>query len=251
MPADEGYKLLSETPPPEDAYDQVVHPRAPSLFHRLSGWIVGAQCLIILILFAALLRHPLSLSQICSQYSQVLYSPAQEAIVYEAKKFTMGENRSASVYSSDPSDEVDNAWNDLYNDFGISQISKAEALDLPNKTVPLPADPSQYVIALANVLRKIIHRDYYADPITGDIGEIPQKDVAEHTGHCLNMLRQVIMCHADISPIVWHWSERDNEAMAVMNVAHSCRNWESIESWAKEHQLQHEFDRVVHVEEQD
>ena len=34
-------------------------------------------------------------------------------------------------------------------EFGLSQISKAEVMLLPNKTLPIPADPEHYIIALS------------------------------------------------------------------------------------------------------
>ena len=42
-------------------------------------------------------------------------APAQDEIVYETRIFDIFAHRHESVYSSDPSDEVDKAWNDLYN----------------------------------------------------------------------------------------------------------------------------------------
>ena len=70
-----------------------------------------------------------------------------------------------NIYLHYPNDEVDKAWTDLYNgthfflytmstaytsvEFGLSQISKSEAMLLPNKTLPIPADPEHYMIALS------------------------------------------------------------------------------------------------------
>ena len=84
-------------------------------------------------------------------------------VEYETRFFEEVIDRSTSIYSSDPSDEVDRAWSALYNgrhgshpgailaylqlpDLGMTQISRAEAERLPNKTVPIPADPSQYLM---------------------------------------------------------------------------------------------------------
>lgn len=106
--------------------------------------------------------------------------------------------------------------------------------------------------------------------MTGNIGEMLREDLPEHVGHCLDMLRQGVMCAADIrsdiwlartymlsdiawtySPIVWHWNDEINEAIAVMSIAHSCRNWDRISDWAKDHQLQHTFNKSIHVLEQE
>ena len=92
-----------------------------------------------------------------------MIAPLQDLVEYETRFFEEVIDRSTSIYSSDPSDEVDRAWSALYNgthvpcssallahiqrtDLGMTQISRAEAERLPNKTVPIPADPSQYLM---------------------------------------------------------------------------------------------------------
>ena len=42
-------------------------------------------------------------------------APLQGEIEYETRRFNVSAPRNTSIYSSDPSPEVDQAWNDLYN----------------------------------------------------------------------------------------------------------------------------------------
>jgi hypothetical protein len=69
----------------------------------------------------------------------------------------------------------------------------------------------------------------------------------EHLEHCIDALRQSLMCSADVSPIAWQWFEKDQEAKAVAEIAHTCRNFDDIRDWAKEHKVK-QFDRSIHVE---
>ena len=43
-----------------------------------------------------------------------------------------------------------------------------------------------------------MYADYYQDPVTGMIQGIEPQDFPKHNGHCLDMLRQGIMCAADV-----------------------------------------------------
>ena len=74
---------------------------------------------------------------------------------------------------------------------------------------------------------------------------------AIHVDHCVDSIRQSIMCAADISPLVWLWDEKENEAKAVMETLHTCRDWEAIAEWAKENAIKGNFDTTVHVEDDD
>ena len=53
-----------------------------------------------------------------------------------------------------------------------------------------------------NIIRKVFHADYYADPVTGDIGDVTKATIPDHIGHCIDMLRQGVQCAADITFVV-------------------------------------------------
>ena len=50
-----------------------------------------------------------------------------------------------------------------------------------------------------NILRKFLEADYYADPVTGDIGNVVKAKIPGHASHCIDLLRQSIQCAADIT----------------------------------------------------
>lgn len=62
-----------------------------------------------------------------------------------------------------------------------------------------------------------------------------------HTTHCLDMLRQVLMCKPDIGVLgqVW-WKPKDNAhpmAFVDFNTKHRCRDYEGVRRWAEVHQM--------------
>lgn len=60
--------------------------------------------------------------------------------------------------------------------------------------------------------------------------------------HCLDLLRQSIMCSSDISVTVWQWVDRDGKAEQLGSVPHTCRNFEAIREWALERRMDVPFD---------
>ena len=68
----------------------------------------------------------------------------------------------------------------------------------------------------------------------------------DHLEHCIDDLRQSLMCSSDITPLPWTWVEADQESKEVAEVVHTCRNFEAIRGWAKENQAKH-FDRHTYV----
>ncbi|THG93993.1 hypothetical protein EW026_g7385 [Hermanssonia centrifuga] len=184
----------------------------------------------------------------------VVLAPAQEAVTYEVKNFIIGlhDGHPKTLFGAEPSYEVDEAWGKP-----CTTIPEMQAKLLPNKTLPIPGDTGNYVVALSvfhelhclNVIRKALHPDYYVDPVTGAIGNIVKDDLPDHLNHCVDTIRQALMCAADITPHVWHWDEERKISLpAFHDAAHVCRSYDNIVEWAKTHRMKHHFDETVHIE---
>ncbi|KAJ6501619.1 hypothetical protein C8R47DRAFT_970065 [Mycena vitilis] len=170
-------------------------------------------------------------------FPQALYSPAQDVLAYKPVKFHsgFGPDSDLPVYDRLPSDEVDKAWEGLY-EFAYSKIPRDQAIRLPNKTYPILGDePTTYMLALdvfhelhcLDEIRKAMHPSYYPHTTEGMN--------TNHMRHCLSSLRQSIMCTADISTIVWQWSEKSQAAKERSDVLHTCRDFSKIQDWGRQH----------------
>ncbi|KAK7943557.1 uncharacterized protein PG986_012670 [Apiospora aurea] len=174
--------------------------------------------------------------------TQILYSPAREAVYYEVKKFHRGFGLDKTIYQGDPSPEVDAEWEALYDSVGIIRLDKSQAERLPNKTYPyVGEDDGYYIGELAvfhqlhclNAIRISLSQDYYRtvldsshfDPAEGSYGR-------DHISHCLDALREAIMCASDISVITWKWNHKAQRALGHGDIVHTCRNFESIHDWS-------------------
>ncbi|KAJ7910447.1 hypothetical protein B0H13DRAFT_2661031 [Mycena leptocephala] len=170
------------------------------------------------------------------------FSPAQDAVEYGVTTYAIGGDRRFHI---PPSPALDAAWNDLYN-FGISQIPKSQAALLPNKTHPIPGDEGNYIVELdvfhnlhcLNMIRKGLHADYYKD----DAMEI------DHLDHCIDWIRQALMCAGDTSVVVWQWDPKQNKTTFQGDVAHTCRNFDKLRDWGKSHRIRTHYDTSVRIE---
>ncbi|THG94911.1 hypothetical protein EW026_g6644 [Hermanssonia centrifuga] len=235
----------------DNAKDDVLQTRSTWTQRHIIFWIATVVHIIITLSLALSLCYVTHAPwhegcQTRSSLEAFLYSPAQEAVTYKLTQFILGplDGPPKTLFGADPSSEVDEAWVNLYNEFGISQIPEAQAKLLVNKMLPIPGDPGNYVVALSvfhelhclNVIRKALHPDDYVDPVTGDIGNIVKADLPYHLNHCIDTIRQALMCAVDITPHVWHWDEERQKALpAFDDVAHVCRDYDKIVDWAKAH----------------
>ncbi|KAK8094989.1 hypothetical protein PG997_001674 [Apiospora hydei] len=175
------------------------------------------------------------------------------------QKFNGRIHDNISIYRQDPSPEVDAAWDRLSAE-GIEIITVDEdAVVLSGKTPGLSVKAplswgrgdQAYVaqvdvfhqIHCLNELRKEINFGYYygADGRLNRPGG-PPADHVEHKRHCLHMLLQNLMCHADVDVITHNWMHYDvpdqpnrpaAEPFADFNVIKKCRDFEALLGWAQ------------------
>ncbi|KIK70428.1 hypothetical protein GYMLUDRAFT_32436 [Collybiopsis luxurians FD-317 M1] len=178
---------------------------------------------------------------------QSLYSPAQDAVEYETVKFHSGFGPDLPIYDRAPSPEVDAAWDGLY-EFALTKVPRDQALLMANRTWPILGEEDHYMVALdvfhqlhcLNEMRKAMHPEYYA--VTGEGIHTP------HMQHCISSLRQSITCSSDITPIVWQWSERSKAAKERSDVVHTCRNFDRIKDWARNHFVPRQQNMSIYIE---
>lgn len=68
-----------------------------------------------------------------------------------------------------------------------------------------------------------------------------------HVAHCINSIRESLMCSPDITPIVYYWDERVQQSRPIFDTPHECKNFEGIREWALEHQVLDGFDVSIHA----
>ncbi|CEJ81371.1 hypothetical protein VHEMI01501 [[Torrubiella] hemipterigena] len=169
---------------------------------------------------------------VTAEAAQFLYSPAQTALKYTTRVFDSAFGIQTTAYQGRPNEANDQLWTELYN-FGITRISADEARPMVNKTLPIPGQSDHYLISLS-----VFHQLHCLNRVRkGLYGEVDWSDVSEHSGithldHCIDVIRQSLMCNADVTPLTFTRDSRDGVAREVAEVIHQCRDFDAIRDWA-------------------
>ncbi|OAL37120.1 hypothetical protein AYO20_03598 [Fonsecaea nubica] len=82
-----------------------------------------------------------------------------------------------------------------------------------------------------NVLRKWTYWDHYVD--TDPFFQTRADHRREHADHCIDVLRQALMCKSDLGLILFHWVKGIQIPSPDFNTLHQCRDPEAVLSWAR------------------
>ncbi|OTB00953.1 hypothetical protein M426DRAFT_266737 [Hypoxylon sp. CI-4A] len=157
------------------------------------------------------------------------YTPAWKALKWETKRLNNQLNVS-NPYKGPPSPAFEKAWDELLDPKAI-KVDKQTLENINHTSVPL-LDGSGYMAALdvfhqlhcLRWVRIYLHRDHY---------EIKEKNFGQHIDHCLENLRQYVMCKADLSINTFEWIPNYSRPWPNFDVVHECANWDSIKEWAR------------------
>lgn len=197
---------------------------------------------LILLLAAFYSPHPPTTS-VCLTLTTA-YSPALPAITHKLIQFKP--NVSSSPYVG-PTKQVDLHWGRV--NFGDQMITGSEMSLLHKSTSDalMVTDPTTgkrgYRIGLEvfhqlhclNMIRKATYPSYQDEYSGGDFGVDP-KQLRGHLDHCVEMLREGLMCQADVGVITFKMQKEGEEAEGEYRPDfanwHVCRDYEAIREWA-------------------
>ncbi|KAI5927174.1 hypothetical protein F4810DRAFT_652682 [Camillea tinctor] len=199
------------------------------------------------------------------------YSPLLDQVDFNVhfERFNGRIHDNTTIYRMDPSPEVDAAWDRLSAEgFEIITVGEEDVIltgKTPGLSVKAPSSwglgDKAYVaqvdvfhqIHCLNELRKEIHFDYYYSQDGAlNHSSLPPEHM-EHKKHCIHMLLQNLMCHADVEIITHNWVHYDiadqpnrpfAEPFADFNVIKKCRDFDALLEWAEEnavHDLKHKW----------
>ncbi|KZT36409.1 hypothetical protein SISSUDRAFT_1034870 [Sistotremastrum suecicum HHB10207 ss-3] len=184
--------------------------------------------------------------------AQPIDSPAQEVVRYERRTFT--ELGVRTIYHGPPTDETDRAWDALYP-VGMTRIPNEDAAKMANWTERIAGDESHSLVVLEvyhqlhclNHLRKALSPERYGHMHLGEPILEGDPTPFDHTDHCINILRESVMCTVDITPNVFQWSDLKRQVWPHFDSVHTCRNFDAINEWAAGHALLEPFNKKLRV----
>jgi hypothetical protein len=70
----------------------------------------------------------------------------------------------------------------------------------------------------------------------------------KHHEHCVEQLRQTLMCNPDMTAAVLQWDTSQQELHTVTDIQHTCIDYKRIQEWMRARALSDtEFDKHIHV----
>ncbi|KAK0755810.1 hypothetical protein N5P37_011684, partial [Trichoderma harzianum] len=145
-------------------------------------------------------------------------------------------NPSPIDYIGPPSPAVDDAWRNLTGerDFMITK-DEARALWPDEYEIHWHHRKGGYTVGLdvfhtlhcLDNLRKYYYPEYYSiDP--------EHKEAAlKHRGHCIDQIRQYIMCAGDMTAHGTRYYTNPGRNYADSDVVHTCRNFDKLREWTR------------------
>ncbi|KAG2068285.1 hypothetical protein BDR04DRAFT_1079564 [Suillus decipiens] len=230
---DDNVKLLDSTETRHPSKYRFLH-----LWPWLSHGVLISMTMVFFILWA---REP-SIDDV------VLYSPANEVIESIGLVRFNGSLDAPSIYRGSPSPELDAAWDDIAVDARPVRLTLDQLLRTGEKPSPAMAVyPDEYgggymatieaihLLHCTNMLRRASWGDYYRSS-DYSIHDSPEA-FRTHLDHCIEMLRQDIMCRGDVTMVTYDWVEGAEYPTPDFNVLHQCRNFQKILDWVDKHRV--------------
>jgi len=92
------------------------------------------------------------------------------------------------------------------------------------------------------MIRKSLYYNYDYYKATDDYAfDNDEVIVKFHVSHCLDIIRQVLMCNVDTGVLGQVWTQQVNmkypQAFPDFNTQHFCKNYDAVRRWAEAHQV--------------
>ncbi|KAK2800819.1 hypothetical protein FQN50_007960 [Emmonsiellopsis sp. PD_5] len=196
--------------------------RRLDILWQVSIGVIGFLCLLLVVITVIWLNMILA-----SRPPQAVYSPARAVGKYLPMHFD-GALDATNLFKGPPS-------NDEVKPFAVT----TEDLEKINKTsVEVPTRPAEHFVSLAvfhqlhclDKVRRYLHNDYYH--MEDHDSTVP---LIDHMDHCIDMLRQALMCQADSTLITWEGPFTNPKP--DFSATHYCRSFDTIHDWAKEREI--------------
>ncbi|KAK0108285.1 hypothetical protein ONS95_003101 [Cadophora gregata] len=173
-------------------------------------------------------------------------SPALKHISFENHYFDGFYD--TSPFKGQPDAPLDDEWNKLIRSqySSIKEMKETDAMTEKlhkNSTyVTLPDDQGggylgnlevYHQLHCLNFIRQYTYEDYYRDPARLPM-EFTDSDgvLRNHVDHCIDYLRQLIMCTGDVGVHTYFWMKGRDFPFPDFIVERKCRAWKSVEEYA-------------------
>lgn len=158
-----------------------------------------------------------------------------------------------SVFIGEPRQELHDAWHSLLkctyshtirlhrrltHEVSNIRVQQDDLSRINRTSVPLNDSQGGFYATIdvfhelhcLNVIREQVYREYYPTRHS-------KRDQLEHANHCIDLLRQTLMCHGDVALQTFTWIEGYKWPWPNFSVQHECRKWDALQQWASQNYI--------------
>ncbi|KAK0609934.1 hypothetical protein B0T17DRAFT_545559 [Bombardia bombarda] len=210
--------------------------------HHTKTWSLGykisllANFLLLIVCFSLvgtfILRLPelQTLSGASSDKLVELYSPANAAIEYQYSSIIPNDTR----FTGHPGPKWEQSMHELM-DSTLIRISAAELRQSGSDSIPLKDGGYAAGLGVGHNLHCIqfLYREHFYPSLDDDQAQFDY--LQAHADHCLDFLRQGMLCHLDYSLYTLYWGERRQDIPTHrIPPVQKCVNWDKLQSWMRQ-----------------
>lgn len=166
-------------------------------------------------------------------------------------------NYPPSIYRSDPSEEINVAWDEI-SDVGWILITKDDVVKMGKDPKISSKAPDALLKAMnksgeelyfgqidafhqlhcLNEIRQHAYWDHYHKHKWGAYDDhTPHPLHWTHISHCINAIRENIMCHADMEVITSTWTAGQDWPFPDFNLRKKCSNFDQLQDWQAQNRI--------------
>lgn len=166
-------------------------------------------------------------------------TPLRDALHAKVTNVDYDFNNTNAFKNSGPIDAIDAQWLSILNSAHDVRLSKSEVERTGIKTIQLADGSGDYLVqpivyhmlhCLYNVYR-YNHLDHYGEDPSGPAWR------QEHTDHCIDNLRQFVMCHGGGGVSTFHWLPSRRIPWPQITDDEVCIDWDRFHGWVNQHSV--------------
>ncbi|PFH58958.1 hypothetical protein XA68_12975 [Ophiocordyceps unilateralis] len=195
---------------------------------RRPWWKHWAFCLLLLVVYSIVLLALASFWTSRQAKAILTYTPAREAVSFHKVRFD-GSLGLRSPYTGEPRAETEASWSRLFKHYNIRftademRLMNRSALELRNGGGFYGQLSAYHHLHCLKMLRQVLWHDRYNVSIAAMRG---------HADHCIDDIRQSLMCHADLSVVTFDWLPHRRRPWPNFHIDQTCIDWEKLDGWA-------------------
>lgn len=220
---------------------------------ELGHWMLHALSIMTVAALAWLMWHDnRQFEESCARRHNI-WSPAMDLRDQTTKKTFFGTFDAPTPFKGSPNEETEAAWDTMWN-YNTVNLTAEQMIELgrPLDSIQYPDEFGGGYLAQVEAIHQLhcLHiiwqeHHYEAVPLLAEQKAKRPSYYERHFQHCIDIIRQRLMCTADPGLVTFRWVEgEDTTPEPDFNTPHMCGDWDRLVSWNNDHAASVDVDTI-------